>query len=110
VISCDPGCPQRGGSTESLIHDRMAPVIFLAVISGAAMLGTRFRSLPAWRSLSVYSLVSSALGLAFLAALVSSLETRALSGLWQRLMLATLFLWCAVVGLRASREPSAAKD
>jgi hypothetical protein len=60
-----------------------------------------FRGDTAWRSLSVFSLVSSILGLCFLAALVGSLEARELTGLWQRLLLAVLFLWCAVIGLRS---------
>lgn len=103
VISCDPGCPQTGGSVENLVHNRIAPVAFLCLIVGAGILGIEFRSLPVWRPLSVYSLVSSALALCFLAGLASSLDTRALTGLWQRLLLATLLLWCAVVGLRAFR-------
>jgi len=104
VISCDPGCPQTGGSLENLIHNRIAPIAFLCLIAGAGILGIHFRSLPAWRPLSVYSLLSSGVALCFLVALASSLDTRELTGLWQRLLLATLFLWCAVIGLRAFRH------
>jgi hypothetical protein len=39
-------------------------------------------------------------------ALANSLESRALTGLWQRLMLISLFLWCAVIGLEAYRGPA----
>jgi len=100
IISCDPGCPQMGGSVENLIHNRIAPVAFLCAIIGAGIVGIRFRRLPAWRNLSRYSLVTSAVALCFLVAVVTSLESRLLTGLWQRLLLVTLFSWCAVVGLR----------
>jgi hypothetical protein len=100
IISCDPGCPQAGGSVENLIHNRIAPIAFLCAIMGAGTVGIRFRRRPAWQVLSRYSLVTSAVALCFLVALATSLELRLLTGLWQRLLLVTLFSWCAVVGLR----------
>lgn len=111
VVSCDPGCPQTGGSLENLIHDRIAPLSFLCLIVAAGMLGVRFRSLPGWRPLGAYSLVTSAVALGLLIALAGSLETRVWTGLWQRLLVATLFLWCAIVGHRvfgaSSEDPGA---
>jgi len=103
VIWCDPGCPQTGGSLENLVHNTIAPISFLSLIVGAGILGIGFRRFPAWRPLSVYSLLTSAFGLLLLVALANSLEARMLTGLWQRLLLATLFLWCAVIALRAFR-------
>ncbi len=103
LISCDPGCPQVGGTTENFIHDKIAPVSFLCLIAATGILSVHFRSLPAWRSVSMYSGVTSLVALVLLVALIGSLETRALTGLWQRLMLAALFLWTAVIGLRAFR-------
>jgi hypothetical protein len=104
LFSCDIGCPQVGGSTENLIHDRIAPFIFLAGSLGAVSLGLHFRSLPPLRTLWAYSIVSGLLGLGLLAALASTLESRELTGLWQRVLLAVLFAWCAVVGLRLFRS------
>lgn len=104
VVSCDPGCPQTGGSLEKAVHNRIAPACFLCLIVAAGVLGIRFRRLPDWRGLWVYSVLTGVVGACFLAGLAGSLETRALTGLWQRLLLATLFLWCAVVGLRAFRS------
>lgn len=103
VVSCDAGCPQNGGSLENLVHNTIAPVAFLCVIAGAGVLGFHFRRVPAWRHLSVYLLLTSAFALLFLVALANSLETRALTGLWQRLLLAVLFLWCAVIALEIFR-------
>jgi hypothetical membrane protein len=102
IIACDPGCPQSEGSVENLIHNRIAPVAFLCAITGAGIVGVRFRRLLAWRNLSRYSLMTSAVALCFLVALATSLESRLLTGLWQRLLLVTLFSWCAVVSLRVS--------
>ncbi len=100
LASCDPGCP-RAGSVENTVHDRIAPVTFLSAIAGAGLLGLRFRRWPAWRRLSGYSLLTSALGLVFLAMVAANLESPAFAGLWQRLLVGTLFTWCAVVALHA---------
>lgn len=102
VISCDPGCPQTGGSLENLAHNAVAVASFLSVIVGAGILGLHFRRLPSWRHLSFYSLFTSAVAFGFLVALASSVESGAHTGLWQRLLLTVLFLWCAVMGLAAS--------
>lgn len=100
-VSCDAGCPQGEGSIENAIHNAIAPIAFLCLIAGTAILGIRFRRLPAWRAFSAYSLLTSVLALFLLVTLASSLDTRELTGLWQRLLLAVLFLWCAVVGVHA---------
>jgi hypothetical protein len=47
--------------------------------------------------------LSSGVALCFLIALANSLDSRTQTGLWQRLLVGTLFLWCAVVGVRAFR-------
>ena len=103
LFSCDVGCPQDGGSIQNLIHDRLAPLTFLSGSLGAVSLGVGFRSLPPLRPIWIYSIASGVAGLGLLAAVASTLETRELTGLWQRLLLAVLFSWCAVVALRLSR-------
>jgi len=104
IASCDPGCPQTGGSVENAVHNGIAPIAFLCLIAGAGVLGVQFRSSRDWRSLSVYSFISSVIALCCLVALARSLDSRELTGLWQRLLLVVLFLWCAVVGMRAYRS------
>ena len=103
VMSCDPGCPVSGGSLENIIHNAIGPISFIALICGVALLGYDFRRLPYLRPLSLYSFLTSAFALLFMIALVGSLETKMLTGLWQRLLLATLFLWCAILGIRVYR-------
>ena len=103
VVSCDLGCPTSGGTIENQIHNLIGPSCFLCLIAGSGMLGWQFRNLPDWRRLSAYSLVTSVVALVFFMGLVSSLESRTLTGLWQRLMLGTLFLWCGVAAAHAFR-------
>lgn len=105
IISCDPGCPQTGGSLEQRVHDGIGPLMTLSLILSAGILGIYFRRLPAWRHLSIYSLLTSALALLFLVALMRSLKTWTLTGLWQRLLLTTLLVWCAVIARRTYRYP-----
>jgi len=104
LISCDPGCPQVGGTFENFIHDKIAPISFLCLIIATGILGIYFRKLTVWRALWLYSIITSIIALCFLLVLVNSLESRVLIGLWQRLMLATLFLWCMIVGVHAFRQ------
>jgi hypothetical membrane protein len=85
LLSCDVGCPQAGGSVENLIHDGLAPVSFASASLGAVILGVRFRDLPEFRSLWVYSVASGLAGFCLLGGLASTLESRELTGLWQRL-------------------------
>ena len=102
LISCDPGCPQVGGSTENFIHDKIAPIAFICLILATWILGAAFRRLPEWRSFSLYSFATGVVALGFLIALVGTLESRVLTGLWQRLLLVALFLWTSIIGIRAS--------
>ncbi|NTU81059.1 MAG: DUF998 domain-containing protein [Chloroflexales bacterium] len=104
IVSCDPGCPVPGGSLENAAHNVIGPLSFIALACGVGLLGAAFRRLPYFRPVSRYSLVTSILGLLFIVAIVGSLEAKTLTGLWQRLFLATLFLWCAVIGIRVARD------
>lgn len=104
VVSCDPGCPQSGGSVENAIHNRIAPAAFLGLIIAAGIFAVRFRTLDSWSRCATGSAASAVLGLVLLAALASTLESRHLTGMWQRLLLLVLFSWCAGVGTHAFRS------
>jgi hypothetical protein len=103
LASCDVGCPQGTGSLSNLIHNSVSPLAFLALILASALLGLHFRNVPEWRSFWLYSIVTSSVALAFMVVLVASMETRSLTGLWQRLFLTTLFIWSTAVSLRLRR-------
>jgi Protein of unknown function (DUF998) len=106
IVSCDPGCPPNGGSLEQLVHDGIGPLMALFLIVAAGILGIHLRRLAAWHPLASYSMLTSALGLLLLVALISSRQAGTLTGLWQRLLLTALLLWCAVIALRAYRQPA----
>jgi hypothetical membrane protein len=103
VFSCDVGCPHTGGSLHNAIHNRIGPIAFVCLIAAAGIFGMAFRQLGQWRHLATYSLLTSAGAAVLMVALVRSLDTRLLTGLWQRLLLATLYLWCAVVAIAVYR-------
>jgi len=98
-IPCAPGCPQEALT----LHDGVSVAAFLSAIGAVGISAYRFRLSRQWRTLWLYSALSGGAALCFLVALAASIETRSLTGLWQRLLIGTLFLWCAVAGLRAFR-------
>jgi hypothetical membrane protein len=102
VVSCDMGCPQGTGSTANAFHNTIAPLAFLCLITASVILGLKWRSDSQLRNLASYSIATGVIGLVLLGTLASSLESRELTGLWQRLLLLVLFSWCVVVALRMS--------
>ena len=104
LYSCDPGCPSQNLSSDAAMHRAVSIIAFIAGIVGIALWAYCFRSLAAWRSLWRYSAISSAVALVLVLVLDASAESRAFTGVWQRLFIATLDLWCAVVGFRAFRS------
>ena len=99
VVSCDLGCPQATGSTANTIHNAIAPLAFLSLIVASVLLGVRWRSDSQLQKIAIYSILTGISGFALLGMLASSLESRELTGLWQRLLLLVLFSWCIIVGL-----------
>ena len=101
VVSCDAGCPMGPGvSREARLHDLVSISAFTSAILGIGLWAFEFRRLPPWERLWKYTAVSSALSAVLMASLAASIDGRFLTGLWQRLLLGTLFVWYAVAGLR----------
>jgi hypothetical protein len=98
-LSCDPGCP-REGSLENNLHDQISGPAFMCAIIGILILGLSFRRVQFWRRYWLYSVASAILSSGFLLGLINSLESYAYTGLWQRLLLLTIFLWFALMGLK----------
>jgi hypothetical membrane protein len=105
ILPCDPGCPPPGPRTSvaATIHSSVALAACVAAIVGIGLWAREFRQMPGFRDLWAYTGLASAAGLAFLIAFVVSLDGGTLIGLWQRLLVGTLFVWCAVVALRLFR-------
>jgi len=99
IFSCDPGCPSAG-SLESLIHDRVSAVTFLSAILGILLSGVWFRKTPIFKSISLYTLLTGILSAVLLVLMISSFESRHYTGLWQRLLLTSIFIWTVVVASR----------
>jgi hypothetical membrane protein len=100
LATCDAGCPYEGGSTKNLIHNSVAITALLSATVAAGIVGVRYGRRPAWRRFGRYSLVTSAVAAVCLLVIGSLLESRLRIGVWQRLLLTTLLLWCAVVARR----------
>ncbi len=106
IFSCDAGCPRQGTSAEATLHTIVSVIAFLSGVVACGVWAFVFRRLNAWRSLWIYSASSAAVAFVLLLIFNASVESRALSGVWQRLFIGTLYLWCAVVGVYAFRITS----
>jgi hypothetical membrane protein len=103
VYACDPGCPNHHLSTEATLHRVVSITAFIAAILGIALWAYCFRARADWRALWRFSAITSALALVLLLLMGAAQDTRTLVGVWQRLFIATLDAWCAIVGYRAYR-------
>lgn len=109
-FSCDQGCPQEDGSFENMMHNAVSGPAFLSVIIGILLLAFAFRKSIRWSRLWIYSLISSLIAGLFMILLLSSIESRELTGLWQRLLLATVFLWLSIISINLFRFNSVVRS
>jgi hypothetical membrane protein len=86
------------------VHDLVGVAAFLLLVAAPFVLARAFRADSRWSDLRRYSLVTGALALALL--LVALAEIEGWTGLVQRLLLAVVLLWIAVLGTRLAREPT----
>jgi Protein of unknown function (DUF998). len=101
---CDAGCPIKDGSFQNVIHNNVSGPAFLSAIIGIFLLTFAFRRSVSWKSHWVYSLLSGLLAVVFMTLLSIYLESPTLKGLWQRLLLGTVFLWLAITAVRLFRS------
>ena len=99
VFSCDAGCPLEGSITNNL-HHRISALAFISGIISTGVLGFSFKKLSEWRSIWLYSIITFAISLVLLVVMINSFETRIYTGLWQRLLLFTLFAWLVRLALK----------
>jgi hypothetical membrane protein len=102
-FSCDKGCPQDDGSFANMMHNAVSGPAFLSVIIGIFLLSLAFRRSIDWNRFWIYSLISSLVATLFMMLLLNSIESRELTGLWQRLLLAVIFLWLSVISVNLFR-------
>ena len=101
AFSCDPGCSGLGTSREAYLHIVASVLAFPSGVAACAFWGVAFRSLPAWRALSGFSLTSALLAAVLLLTFNATAGSSSFPGVWQRLFLGSLYLWCGVVGCYA---------
>jgi hypothetical membrane protein len=97
---CDEGCPQQDGSTANMIHNQVSGLAFMSMIVGIFLNGIAFRKFDFWKTTWLYSVASALLATVFMILLLNSLESPVNKGLWQRLLLATIFLWMMILGTK----------
>jgi magnesium-transporting ATPase (P-type) len=95
---------QGEGSFANRIHDQVSGLMFLFVIIGTFMLGFSFRSLPSWRNLWIYTLLSALVSLGLLIAFFNSMESAEYTGMWQRLFLFSVFIWLGIVAIHIIKD------
>lgn len=106
VFSCDVTCTPAVPTLEQRLHGIVSIVAFPSLILGALVWGLFFLRISHWRRFGFYSLATAALSVVLLVAMVASTETRSGTGVLQRLLLGSLFLWLALTAARLWRESS----
>jgi len=97
LFSCDPGCPQQG-STEARLHDGVSSIAFVSAILGMLFLSYTFRRQHQFK-LMIHAILSGFFAAIFLYEMITTMEVREYTGMWQRLLLFMIFQWTAVTGL-----------
>ena len=113
LFPCEVGCAGPRVLLSQKLHSLAAGVGFFALIGAAVTAGMILRRQEGRGKLSAYSLVSGLLGLVFLLLMTSSGESRAGTGLYERLSSGILSLWVLVLAAslwhrKASARSSAA--
>lgn len=96
LFPCEAGCAEPRILLSQKIHTFAAGVGFLALIASSIIWGIILRRRGERGKLGTYSIVSGLLGLVFLLLMQSSDESRAGTGLYERLSSGFLSLWVLV--------------
>lgn len=105
IYSCDGDCFD-GITTEGIIHGKVSAITFPSAILGILFLGISFRKQKAFRKFMWFTLISAVLAGTFMVKMIGTFETRTFTGLWQRLLLFTVFTWTAVIGIDIYKSKS----
>lgn len=103
IFSCDPGCPTVG-TIESTIHDSVSAITFFSAIIGMLLLGISFRKSKPFKSISLYTIITGILSAVLLLIMINSFESREFTGLWQRLLLLSIFIWTMIVAYHIRKK------
>jgi len=106
VFPCDPGCSPENPTCDQNLHDFFGAITILILPIGIMIWGYVFsKSSEEWTNkVKVFSYVFGIIGLIAYIAMVISDETRAGTGLFQRLSLGSSYFWILVVSILAYRN------
>jgi hypothetical membrane protein len=101
----DPSNYPAGADTTTTargaVHEIAFAIVLVSVIASCFVFARRFRQEPAWHGYGLYSIITAVL--VVLLAVVAPGPGQSLTGIVQRILVATFFLWFEVIALRALR-------
>jgi hypothetical membrane protein len=103
VFPCEPGCAGPKLLLSQQLHSLSAGLGFFALIGATVMWGIFLRRYRSLRGLSLFSVGCGICGLVFLLLMVWSAESRAGTGLYERLSSGVLSAWVLVFAARLWR-------
>ena len=106
VFPCDPGCSPENPTCDQNLHDFFGAITIIILPIGIMIWAYVFsKSSEEWTNkVKVFSYVCGIIGLIAYIAMVISDETRAGTGLFQRLSLGSSYFWILVVSILAYRN------
>ena len=104
IFSCDVGCTPATPTLAQNLHNAAAIFAFPSLILAPFIWGVYFIRVDKWRRFAYYSMATAAVSLLSLIAMVVSIDTRTGTGLTQRILLGSFFLWLALLATRLWRE------
>ncbi len=106
VFPCDLGCSPENPTSDQNLHDFFGAITILILPIGIMIWGYIFsKSSEEWTNkVKVFSYVCGIIGLISYIAMVISDETRAGTGLFQRLSLGSSYFWISVVSILAYKN------
>ena len=106
VFPCDPGCSPENPTCDQNLHDFFGAITILILPIGIMIWGYVFsKSSEEWTNkVKVFSYACGIIGLISYIAMMITDETRAGTGLFQRLSLGSSYFWILVVSILAYRN------
>ena len=106
VFPCDPGCSPENPTCDQNLHDFFGAITILILPIGIMIWGYVFsKSSEEWTNkVKVFSYACGIIGLISYIAMMITDETRAGTGLFQRLSLGSSYFWISVVSILAYRN------
>lgn len=110
VFSCDTGCTPVDPSLNQILHDVASIAAFPPFVLGLFVWSWILFQQGGSRRHGLFTVVCAIAAAGLLIAMVASEAERNMTGLWQRLLLGTFFVWISLSALRFARTDRHAVD